>query len=183
MEGAGGAAAHRLDLLDQQRRRVQSRALQLLQRDEQPSALRAVRLRRQERQRAQHRGNGRVRLFTGDLGPALSHEHDLRRRAAWRRRVFAVRAYDRAVVPCSSAAREGEPGRPRVQILEDDRVVGIYIDDRFIKDGLVDTTSMRPIARLGYMDYSVVTPETQFTIFRPKVDEEGNIIDVPRAAE
>jgi Conserved protein/domain typically associated with flavoprotein oxygenases, DIM6/NTAB family len=63
------------------------------------------------------------------------------------------------------------------------RVVGIYIDDRFIKDGLVDTTSMRPIARLGYMDYSVVTPETQFTIFRPKVDEEGNLIDVPKAAE
>jgi hypothetical protein len=33
------------------------------------------------------------------------------------------------------------------------------------------------------MDYSVVTPETLFTIFRPKVDEEGRIVEVSRAAE
>ncbi len=63
------------------------------------------------------------------------------------------------------------------------RVVGIHIDDRFFKDGMVDTAAMRPIARLGYMDYAVVTPETMFTIFRPKVDGEGRIVEVPRAAE
>ncbi len=39
-------------------------------------------------------------------------------------------------------------------------VVGIYIDDAFIGDGLVHTGRMRPIARLGYMDYSVLTPES-----------------------
>lgn len=50
-------------------------------------------------------------------------------------------------------------------------IVGIYIDDRFIKDGIVDTAGMMPIARLGYMDYSVVRPDTIFTIERPTADE------------
>ena len=51
------------------------------------------------------------------------------------------------------------------------QVVGIYIDDSFIKDGIVDTGAMRPIARLGYMDYAVVTPETVFSINRPTAEE------------
>ena len=51
------------------------------------------------------------------------------------------------------------------------QVVGIHIDDRFVKDGMVDTGAMRPIARLGYMEYSVVTPETMFAIDRPSVEE------------
>ncbi|MCL4766812.1 MAG: flavin reductase family protein [Hyphomicrobiaceae bacterium] len=63
------------------------------------------------------------------------------------------------------------------------RVVGIHIDDRFIKDGLVDTAAMRPIARLGYMDYAVVTPGTVFTIQRPKVDADGNLVEAKGAAE
>ena len=50
-------------------------------------------------------------------------------------------------------------------------VVGIYIDDRFVRDGRVDTGAMRPIARLGYMDYAVVTPETVFSIERPTAEE------------
>jgi flavin reductase (DIM6/NTAB) family NADH-FMN oxidoreductase RutF len=37
------------------------------------------------------------------------------------------------------------------------RVIGIHIDDRYIKDGRVDTAAMRPIARLGYSEYAVVT--------------------------
>jgi flavin reductase (DIM6/NTAB) family NADH-FMN oxidoreductase RutF len=36
------------------------------------------------------------------------------------------------------------------------RVVGIYIRDDVIVDGLVDVTRMKPIARLGYSDYAVV---------------------------
>ncbi len=63
------------------------------------------------------------------------------------------------------------------------RVVGIHIDDDFIKDGIVDTAAMRPVSRLGYMDYAVVTAETQFTIFRPKIDAEGNIVEASKAAE
>ncbi len=50
-------------------------------------------------------------------------------------------------------------------------IVGIYIDDRFIKDGRVDTAGMMPIARLGYMDYSVVRPDTIFTIERPTAED------------
>ena len=55
------------------------------------------------------------------------------------------------------------------------RVVGIYIDDRFVKDGMVDTGAMRPIARMGYMDYAVVTPETVFTLNRPQVAKAGTV--------
>ena len=50
-------------------------------------------------------------------------------------------------------------------------IVGIYIDDRFIKDGIVDSAGMMPIARLGYMDYSVVRPDTVFTIERPSAED------------
>ena len=51
------------------------------------------------------------------------------------------------------------------------QVIGIHIDDRFVKGGMVDTGAMRPIARLGYMEYAVVTPETVFAIDRPSVEE------------
>jgi flavin reductase (DIM6/NTAB) family NADH-FMN oxidoreductase RutF len=47
------------------------------------------------------------------------------------------------------------------------QVVGIHIDDRYIVDGLVDTAAMRPIARAGYRDYFVSTPETKFSLRRP----------------
>lgn len=36
------------------------------------------------------------------------------------------------------------------------QVVGIFIDDSVICDGKVDSERMKPIARLGYMDYAVV---------------------------
>jgi flavin reductase (DIM6/NTAB) family NADH-FMN oxidoreductase RutF len=48
------------------------------------------------------------------------------------------------------------------------QVVGVHIDDRFIKDGLLDTAAMRPIARAGYHDYFVATAETRFAIDRPR---------------
>jgi len=50
------------------------------------------------------------------------------------------------------------------------RVLGVHIDERFIKDGLLDTAAMRPIQRCGYHDYSVAT-ET-FTMVRPSKVEE-----------
>ena len=49
------------------------------------------------------------------------------------------------------------------------RVVGVHIDERFIKNGLLDTAAMKPIARGGYHDYSVLTES--FTMRRP--DERG----------
>ena len=45
-------------------------------------------------------------------------------------------------------------------------VVAVHIDDRFIKNGRVDTAAMRPIARCGYNEYAVV--DSLFAIVRPK---------------
>jgi len=61
-------------------------------------------------------------------------------------------------------------GKPAYSVIFG-QVVGVYIDDAFVKNGLVDTGAMRPIARLGYMDYAVVTPETVFSIDRPSPEE------------
>ena len=59
-------------------------------------------------------------------------------------------------------------------------VVGIYIDDAVIKDGMVDVGLMKPIARLGYHDYAVVTPETIFSMHRPDVDASGKVLPSKR---
>jgi flavin reductase (DIM6/NTAB) family NADH-FMN oxidoreductase RutF len=58
---------------------------------------------------------------------------------------------------------EGKPSHRHVVF---GQVVGIHIDDRFIKDGRLDTAAMQPIARCGYADYSVV--DKVFAIARPK---------------
>ena len=55
-------------------------------------------------------------------------------------------------------------------------VVGVYIDDSFIKDGLVDTGAMRPVARIGYHDYSVLTPENVFTMKLPELGSDGQVV-------
>jgi len=47
------------------------------------------------------------------------------------------------------------------------QVVGVYIDERYIVDGLVDTAAFRPIMRAGYHDYFTATPETKFSLRRP----------------
>ncbi len=47
------------------------------------------------------------------------------------------------------------------------QVIGVHIDDAYLKEGLVDVGRLKPIARLGYMDYTVV--ETIFSMTRPKV--------------
>jgi flavin reductase (DIM6/NTAB) family NADH-FMN oxidoreductase RutF len=47
------------------------------------------------------------------------------------------------------------------------QVVGIHIDERFIKDGMLDTAAMQPIARAGYHEYFVSTSETKFSMRRP----------------
>ncbi|KQT46808.1 flavin reductase [Methylobacterium sp. Leaf456] len=48
------------------------------------------------------------------------------------------------------------------------QVVSLYIDDRFVRDGRVDTGAMRPILRGGYFDYFTAEPETRFELRRPK---------------
>ncbi len=49
------------------------------------------------------------------------------------------------------------------------RVVGIHIDDRFIEDGMVNVGAIKPIARLGYFDYTVI--ETIFAMRRPVLED------------
>ena len=51
-------------------------------------------------------------------------------------------------------------------------VIGVYIDDAVIVDGMVDVTRFKPVARLGYFDYCVV--EKVFSMPRPgKPERKG----------
>lgn len=45
------------------------------------------------------------------------------------------------------------------------QVVGVYIEDDAIDDGRFDIARLRPVARLGYMDYAVV--DSVFSMERP----------------
>ena len=58
-------------------------------------------------------------------------------------------------------------------------VVGVHIDDGCLCDGRVDIGALRPLARLGYMDYAVVTPETLFSLNRPLASPDGLSAQVP----
>ncbi len=59
-------------------------------------------------------------------------------------------------------------GRPLDRHVVFGQVVGVHIDDRFIKDGRLDLSLARPIARCGYNDYAVVTDV--FEMVRPIID-------------
>ena len=61
-------------------------------------------------------------------------------------------------------------------------VVGVHISDAFLKNGMVDTIAMKPLARLGYMDYSFLSPATTFTLNRPTVSADGRQAAVTGAA-
>lgn len=54
-------------------------------------------------------------------------------------------------------------GKKNVMVIG--HVVAIHIDDAFIVNGRFDTARAQPVARLGYMDYAVVTQA--FAIDRP----------------
>jgi flavin reductase (DIM6/NTAB) family NADH-FMN oxidoreductase RutF len=56
-----------------------------------------------------------------------------------------------------------EPGQPNLVVFG--QVVGVHIDDRILRDGRVDSSAFRPIARLGYAEYTVV--ERVFSMRRP----------------
>jgi flavin reductase (DIM6/NTAB) family NADH-FMN oxidoreductase RutF len=57
-------------------------------------------------------------------------------------------------------------GAPTPNYLVFGQVIGVHIDEAFIKDGIVDTAAMQPITRCGYMDYAVT--EKMFTMMRPQ---------------
>jgi flavin reductase (DIM6/NTAB) family NADH-FMN oxidoreductase RutF len=64
------------------------------------------------------------------------------------------------VVPLT--ARDGTKVRSEVIFGE---VVGIHISDDVIVDGMLDISRIRPLARLGYMDYAII--EEVFPMARP----------------
>jgi flavin reductase (DIM6/NTAB) family NADH-FMN oxidoreductase RutF len=74
-------------------------------------------------------------------------------------------------------------GEPTQRYIVFGQAVGIHIDERFIKDGLLDTAAMMPIARAGYHDYFVSTAETKFLLRRPKGGGADHLETLKVAAE
>jgi len=54
--------------------------------------------------------------------------------------------------------------KPAPRFIAFGQVVGIHIDERFIKDGLLDTAAMKPISRAGYQEYFVTTTDARFFV-------------------
>ena len=50
------------------------------------------------------------------------------------------------------------------------QVVGIHIADEVIADGMVDMKKLRPLARLGYLDYASIEPENVVSMRPPGGD-------------
>ena len=57
----------------------------------------------------------------------------------------------------------GADGSARDNYVVFGEVVGVHIDEQYIKNGILDAAALQPIARLGYRDYSVVTELFQMT--------------------
>jgi flavin reductase (DIM6/NTAB) family NADH-FMN oxidoreductase RutF len=55
-------------------------------------------------------------------------------------------------------------GNPSSRFIAFGQVIGIYVDERFIRDGLVDTAAMKPILRGGYYDYFVASEDARFAM-------------------
>ena len=45
------------------------------------------------------------------------------------------------------------------------QVIGLHVDERYVKDGMLDIVAIKPIARCGYQDYPAVAGV--FPIKRP----------------
>jgi flavin reductase (DIM6/NTAB) family NADH-FMN oxidoreductase RutF len=70
---------------------------------------------------------------------------------------FECRYLSTVELPCDT------PGRANFAVFG--QIVGIHIDDSLVVDGRVDILRCRPLARLGYMDYTVV--DNVFSMDRP----------------
>ena len=55
-------------------------------------------------------------------------------------------------------------GNPAPRFIAFGQVIGVHIDERFIKNGLLDTGAMQPIARAGYQEYFVTRSENRFSV-------------------
>ncbi len=58
---------------------------------------------------------------------------------------------------------DGKNGSPNNIVIG--RVVGIHIADDILTDGVIDYAKLKPLARLGYLEYAIV--EETFTLTRP----------------
>jgi flavin reductase (DIM6/NTAB) family NADH-FMN oxidoreductase RutF len=58
-------------------------------------------------------------------------------------------------------------GEPSENVMVFGEVVGIHIDEAIVRNGRLDMALARPVARLGYMDYS--ESSEVFEMFRPQV--------------
>ena len=47
-------------------------------------------------------------------------------------------------------------------------VIGVHIDESVLTDGLIDIGKLKPIARMGYMDFAVIDSTSTFTMPRPQ---------------
>ena len=89
---------------------------------------------------------------------------------------FECRLWKTVELPAPAARPGAAEARGYTMVIGE--VLAIYIDDRYITDGLVQTGTMRPVARLGYMDYSVVTSESLITLNRPVPSGAGSSASV-----
>jgi hypothetical protein len=86
------------------------------------------------------------------------------------------------------APRLALPEKPSIAVLPPaprfiafGQVIGIHIDERFIKNGLLDTGAMQPIARAGYQEYFVTRSENRFSVdfattgqLKPRLREDND---------
>jgi flavin reductase (DIM6/NTAB) family NADH-FMN oxidoreductase RutF len=84
---------------------------------------------------------------------------------------FECRLWKTLALPAPASARMDQPDAAYTLVIGE--VVAVYIADEFVRDGRVDTAAMRPLARLGYMEYAVVSPESLFTMNRPLATADG----------
>jgi flavin reductase (DIM6/NTAB) family NADH-FMN oxidoreductase RutF len=89
---------------------------------------------------------------------------------------FECRLWKTIALPAPTGKPGAAPQEGYTMVIGE--VLAIYIDDRYLENGIVQTGKMRPLARLGYMDYSVVTPESLFTLNRPTASADGQSAEV-----
>jgi len=46
-------------------------------------------------------------------------------------------------------------------------VIGIHISEEIVVDGIIDVHKVKPLARLGYLDYALIEPNNIFSLDRP----------------
>lgn len=78
-----------------------------------------------------------------------------------------------AEAPCALECRllrvlrlEDLEGTPLDQYVVFGQVVGVHVDERYVRGGVLDTAALMPISRLGYREYAVV--DETFEMTRPK---------------